>query len=427
MLSSLAMGEIQKSAYGSVRPYTRHALGCPYAGKDHDGCNCPKWLYVYDGQTGKKTRKSMVTPSWAEVNRIAADVLKGMDPEIAAARSKDAAEKAKAGEKVTVAASCDLWIDRTRNKFGEDAGVLDQYIWLKKKLVGWANSKGIVHVQDITPILLGDWYASADWKFAATTKKQRWGILRSMFAFLEKRGVVEKSPAAPIDAVQVEIDHVQGPYTDAQVERIMASIEKSVPFNLPLAKRSTYGPRLRVFMNLLLQTGCDVSDAVLHEPSRIEVHRIGGRKQHVYRYKRIKTDVEGVIVISAKLAADLNGVPLEAGTSKEMPFRTAGLKLKLNQKVWSNRIGAVLDAAKVQWVDIPGRDKDGNPIRKAANAKQFRHTFAVQQLSDGHTPDDVARMLAHVDAEMVKKHYAPWVKKLDKAFIERVSGHRKNR
>lgn len=25
------MGEIQKSTYGSVRPYTRHTPGCPYA------------------------------------------------------------------------------------------------------------------------------------------------------------------------------------------------------------------------------------------------------------------------------------------------------------------------------------------------------------------------------------------------------------
>jgi hypothetical protein len=84
-----------------------------------------------------------------------------------------------------------------------------------------------------------------------------------------------------------------------------------------------------------------------------------------------KTDVEAAIPFSAKLAADLENVPLKAGTSKDMPFRTQGLKLKLNQKVWSNRIGAVLDTAEVKWVDIPGRDKHGKPIRKAVNTKQF--------------------------------------------------------
>jgi integrase len=108
-----------------------------------------------------------------------------------------------------------------------------------------------------------------------------------------------------------------------------------------------------------------------------------------------------------------------------MPFRTQGLKLKLNQKVWSNRIGAVLNTAEVKWVDIPGRDKHGKPIRKAANAKQFRHTFAVRQLRDGQRPEDVAKMLGHVDTGMIRKHYALWVKDLDLAHITRVVSMRK--
>jgi hypothetical protein len=35
----------------------------------------------------QKSRKSLNTPSWAEALEIAADTLKGMDPEIAAARA----------------------------------------------------------------------------------------------------------------------------------------------------------------------------------------------------------------------------------------------------------------------------------------------------------------------------------------------------
>jgi integrase len=416
------MDNLQKSIYGSVRPYTRHQTGCRYINNpDHNSCNCPKWLYVWNAETCDRSRKSLATPSWAEAQRIAAETLRGMDPEIAAARAVKNDRK----DAVTVADACDLWIERTRNKFGEYASVLSQYQWLKKKVTGWANAHGIVNVRDITTLQLEQWYGSNEWNFAATTKQQRWGILRSMFSFLEKRGVIGKSPAAPIDAVRPEANHVQGPYTDAQVDRIIASIDKSVPFNLPLAKRPTYAPRIRTFINLLLQTGCDISDAVLHEPSRVEAHKVSGRKVYVYRYKRTKTDVEAVIPISGKSAADLESVPLEGGTSKDMPFRTQGLKLKLNQKVWSNRIGAVLNTAEVKWVDIPGRDKHGKPIRKAANAKQFRHTFAVRQLRDGQRPEDVAKMLGHVDTDMIRKHYAPWVKDLDLAHITRVVSMRK--
>ena len=344
-----------------------------------------------------------------------------MDPEIAEARArKEEQERKHQGELMTVAAACDLWIDRTTNKLGDQASVADQYRWLKKKLVGWAQAHGITNVQEITTVQLERWYASKEWQFADTTRAQRWGILRSMFAFFADRGVLTKSPADPIERCEVNVEHVQGPYTDAQVNKIMASIEKSVPFNLPLAKRPSYAPRIQTFMNLLLGTGCDVSDAVLHQPSRLEVHKVEGKNVYVYRYKRIKTDVVAVIPISAALAAELKSVPLEAGIFEGMPFRTQGLKLKLNQKVWSNRIAAVLETAEVKWVELPGRDDHGRPMRKAANVKQFRHTFAVRQLREGQRPEEVARMLGHVDTEMVLKHYAPWVKDLDTAHITRV-------
>ena len=57
------MNNIQKSSYGSVRPYTRHTADFPFAKvKDYSGCNCPKWIYVRDIQ-GKRERYSLVTPS----------------------------------------------------------------------------------------------------------------------------------------------------------------------------------------------------------------------------------------------------------------------------------------------------------------------------------------------------------------------------
>jgi hypothetical protein len=36
-------------------------------------------------------------------------------------------------------------------------------------------------------------------------------------------------------------------------------------------------------------------------------------------------------------------------------------------------------------------------------------------------PEDVAKMLGHVDTEMIRKHYAPWVKDLDLVHITRSS------
>lgn len=418
----VAMENLQKTAYGSVRPYTRHLDECRNADEpNYNGCKCPKWLYIWNASTGVKTRRSLVTPSWAEAQRIAADTLRGMDPEIADARARMVKKEKKHDDvQMPVGDACDLWIERTIGKLGEDASVVNQYRWLKKKLVAFADTQGIATVQEITTLQLERWYASKEWKFAPTTRSQRWGILRSMFAFLAERGVLDKSPAAPIESAKANIDHVQGPYTDEQVDRILANVDKCVPWNLPMPKRPTWTPRLRTFILLLLHTGCDVSDAILHEPHRLERVKAKGHVVDVYRYKRIKTGVEAVIPLSPEIAAIIRDVPLEPGAIDGLPFRTVGLKLKLNQKVWSNRIKAVLKEAEVQWVTLPGLDQKGKPKRKASNTKQFRHTFAVRQLRDGQRAEEVARMLGHVDTEMVRSHYAPWVKELDTAHIERV-------
>ena len=108
---------------------------------------------MWNASTGKKTRRSLTTPSWAEAQRIASETLRGLDPEIAAARA--VVEKDKK-ERITVTAACNLWIERTRSEFGED-GVLPQYRSLMAKVREWAESHGITHVQDITPLQLQQW------------------------------------------------------------------------------------------------------------------------------------------------------------------------------------------------------------------------------------------------------------------------------
>lgn len=99
-----------------------------------------------------------------------------------------------------------------------------------------------------------------------------------------------------------------------------------------------------------------------------------------------------------------------------MPFRHPENKPESDAANWSRRVGRVLDAAGVKCVELPA-DKHGKARRKRANAKQFRHTFAVRQLVKGLRPEVVAKQLGHVDATMVRKHYAPWVPELDEAHI----------
>ena len=401
------MENLLKSAYGSVRPYTRHATGCTNH-SDDNACPCPKWLYVFNGATKQKRRYTLNTPSWAEALREASEALRGLDPEIAASRAKSQVTYAP----LTVREAMHLWVARSENKLGKDASTIGQYRHLEELVSGWARQHGIKYAQDITSYHLESWYASREWtRLAPTTRKQRWAVLRVMFQHMVKVKAISESPADPIEAAHVTSDHVQGPYTDAQVKAILAHVE-CVPQSV--TDRATYIARLRAFIRLLLDSGCDVSDALQFGQHQIEKMRIEKRDVWVFRYKRQKTKQQAVIPITAEFAQILRHLPLEPGVSQDAPFRIRGISLKAAQNRWSRRVQYAISAAKVTHVDLP----DGR--KKPANVKQLRHTAAVRWLRQGQRVEEVARMLGHTDAEMVRRHYAPWVRDLDVAHVSRV-------
>ncbi|MGB6133000.1 MAG: hypothetical protein WCC14_16455 [Acidobacteriaceae bacterium] len=194
-----------------------------------------------------------------------------MDPEIAAARAVTEKHEAKL---VAVKAACELWLDRVARDLGKE-GSYEQYSVVTKELQSWAKELGILHIQEITSLQLGSWYSSRHWtKRSLSTRRQRWVMVRSMFRYWHEHKVIPENVAAIVKPVKVSGDHVQGPYTDEQVESVMRHGEND--------------PRLLTFVLLLLHTGCDVMDAVLFDPARIRDYSVDGRTISVYRYKRVK-------------------------------------------------------------------------------------------------------------------------------------------
>ncbi len=408
---------VHKNQWGSVSPYKRHTSACSKAGEDEE-CGCSWWLYV--NQRGEKPRRySLSTPSFAEATRMAADVLRGFDPELAGFR---AAKVVSTRKKKTVAEACQLWIARseTRSQKKRETSTLPSYRTLCQHLENWASAHGFEHIQDITPVDLASWQASSDWTdLAVSTQNQRWGVLRSFFSYMHELKVIDSDPIKGLKAVKVDDDFLQGPYTEEQVEAVLKCAAAFTPTGLDDTERDFYAPRLTAFINLLLHTGCDVIDAVLFEPSRIRDEKLGGQTIPVYRYKRTKTKVSAVIPLDSEVASLLRSVPCK-NNKASMPFRGTNTDLNSDRKTWSLRVSKCLNAAGVDEVEIPGDDLDGETRSKDANAKQFRHTFAVRQLIAGQREEDVAKMLGHSNTNMIKKHYAPWVKKLDEAHVRRV-------
>lgn len=92
-----------------------------------------------------------------------------------------------------------------------------------------------------------------------------------MFAFLQQRGVIEQNPIAPIRAIRLSGEHVQGPYTEQQLKKIFAHIHDVVPPTIPADEKKVYGTRLHAFLLLLLHTGCDVIDGGFFRQERISL------------------------------------------------------------------------------------------------------------------------------------------------------------
>jgi site-specific recombinase XerD len=405
---------VLKTSDGSVKPYTRHIRSCKHRNSaDQNGCSCPKWLY--ENRKGERpVRRSLSTPSWAEAQRIAAQVLRGFDSEIAAARliQKDSQQA-----RMTVADACQLFVDRTEREFGK-GGTHAQHRSTLKKFQTWASKNGIFWIQDVTALQLEVWYSSAVWKkLARSTQHQRWAVMRTMFAYLKSRKVIPDNPIEEIKPVKADAEFVQGPYSDEQVEKLLTQAKTlDVPLSVNCAEKSMYHDRLTAFITLLLHTGCDLADAVLFDPKAIEDVPLNGRMSFVFRYHRVKTGLLAVIPLTRDLAKILRNIPTVPGHSSSMPFGGS-------TKFWSERIRKCLKAAGIAFVTLPA-NRLGRVRTKPANAKQLRHTFAVRQLVQGQRPEEVAKMLGHANTEMVRKHYAPWVKELDMAHVRMVEERR---
>ena len=430
---------LQKNRWGSVNPYTRHIKNCKFRGRSsYHSCACPKWLYVYKLRE-KPKQFSLNTPSWAEASEIAGEYLRSFDPEIAAAREK--AKKEKKNSR-TVLEAIQLWLDRTETESGKDSGSYAQY----RSTFGWVDKLGRTHgtllgfidefnakhpdvpinkVDQLTPLICQSWRDSS-WfsSLGEGTRHQRWGVVRSFFAFLFNLGVIPLNPVIAIKAPPVPNTYAHVPFSPEQCSAILNEAAWRVDDRVRDGERAVYCSRLTAMVQLLLNTGMDLIDAVLFNPSvQIRDEQLDGVIQPVLRYIRTKTSIEAVIPLPMDIATTLRQIAPCQSSLAEMPFRYRGNKHQSDIHNWSRRISKLYSWANIKSLQLIGRDgrpavdDDGLPITTTPDVKMFRHTFAVSRLSAGMREETVAKMLGLASTEMIRKHYAPWCKQRDEAHI----------
>jgi hypothetical protein len=123
--------------------------GCPCkADIYHRRCNCPKWVYIYDG--AKAHRISAKTRTWVKAELLAQAERDLMDPvqrkllqfeEERLRREKEAQKEmaARQAAEITIADAIDRW---SRSEKDISSGTREAYAGSMRRIARWANGRG---------------------------------------------------------------------------------------------------------------------------------------------------------------------------------------------------------------------------------------------------------------------------------------------
>jgi integrase len=436
---------ILEDRFGLVKPYTRHTKSCPHRDQpDYNRCRCPKWLYKRRKTDKVGTRVSLNTPSWAEALEIAAKEHEKFHP--AEQQLAALAEKSKRKEKnrKTIREATALFVARTDRMFpGHKASYtnaktqmqqFETWALLGPGLRNLRNRKEwerptdwepILFIEDVTAAQLEQWYGSPEWVkgYSQNTRSSRWATVRCFFRYLHSINVLDRNTVDSVKKVKAD-DEVQGPYSEEQITALEAVRALPVSENISAEEKPVFNQRVTGFIDLLLNTGCDVGDAVFFRKSAITVSidkQRENRHSYVFRYKRRKTGQWATIPLDQAIAESLLAIPaISENLSPDAPFSRSA-KIEAQCRTWKLRVYARMAAAGIEAAEW--ETEDG--IRsKERNLKQFRHTFAKRMLEDGYSLQTVAKMLGHKRIATLETFYRRWVKPLDDAHVREVEDHR---
>jgi len=166
------------------------------------------------------------------------------------------------------------------------------------------------------------------------------------------------------------------PFTEEEVKRILSACEQYP------RRGGVEITRLKAFVQLLLETGLRIGDAVRLERRNVVEGRL--------RIRTAKTGVHVSIPLTLQLADRLNGV---IGTSSYFYFWSGAGKLKSAVGDWQRSLSRLFKLAAVP----------------NACGHRMRHTFSKRLLMSGVPVERVAVLLGHSSPTITMKHYAQWI------------------
>jgi integrase len=361
--------------------YRRHAQRCPVrelklsprAKRKYMDCDCPLWIYG-NTETTHVPRQSTGTNVVAVAEAQRQALLKnGQDQKVHGPRVEDCIER---------------FIASRKEELGDKTAAA--YRFQLDRLRAYCASRGVHFMRELTVDLLEDFKVEGlPDEMAATSKAQVTAKIRCFLREAYRRSWTEFALAEKVRPHRATHEQ-KNPYSDAEVDLILAGAEKLK------GGREGYASApltFRLLLELMLETGMRVSDAIRFDPA---VALKGGSGLWIYRFTQRKSKRIG--------RADVTEV-----------YITDRLKTKIDQCKW-------LSSGKPFWYGPPtagyGLAYQVYDLMQSVGGRcdvddcrphRLRDTFAVRALLRDVPIGDVSRLLGHSSVKITEMYYAKWI------------------
>jgi integrase/recombinase XerD len=361
--------------------YRRHSIDCRVhklklsssEKKFFTDCDCPIWL-TGATDTEKYPRQALGVRDWPAAE--------------AKLRSLSAASKDLTVHGPTLGDCIERYLD------GRDdvkPKTLAQYKLLLGKLKDFAHGKNKFFMRELSIDVLEDFKTYGLAGLAGTSKGTSIAKLAHFLRESYRRGWITESLVDKMRRHKAVYEQKQ-PYSEKEVKLILDAAGKINGGTTGYAKSAA---TFRLLIELMLETGLRVSDAVKFNPKRC----VKSKFLWLYSFhprKAKKNDAPKLldVYLTAKLKKKIDECEW---LSEELPFAYRPVSADdetdyLGQAVYE-RLQAVGKACGVD---------DCRPHR-------LRDTFAVRLLTKGVPLEDVSKLLGHATVAVTEKYYAPWV------------------
>ena len=359
--------------------YRRHTIKChvhktglsPRAKRNYMDCQCPIWMFG-STETGYVPRQSMATRDLAVAEAERQALLRsGRDEVICGPRIDDCIERFQLARKSELS-------EHTAKGYALLLGRLESYCAIR----------GALFMRELTVDLLEDFKVNGLPSTQDTTKRTAVAKLKCFLKTAYRREWIASPLALKVESHVAELDQ-KSPYTDAEVTLILDEAERM--------KGGWHGyasapHTLRLLLELMLETGMRVSDAIRFDPSVL--HRgDSGLWVYTFSQKKRKRKQKPRLIdcyVSDRLKLEIDSCKW---LSRALPFwneRATGTNLGI--QVWQ-RMQSIGERCGVA----------------DCRAHRLRDTFAVRSLLRGLSLDDVSRLLGHTTVQITQQYYAKWI------------------